>query len=132
LQLRALGSALPQNQVLPQDLEQHLHLVLPQHLDRLQPLELLRHLEQLPLLGEQPLELKHRHLEQELLRHLAQPLEQALLTLLRLLAPWLLGQVEAPLVEWHKPLLALVLQQLHLLQLLLNSALGDDHSLVLR
>merc|ERR1711974_430669 len=73
LQLRALGSALPQNQVLPQDL------------DRLQPSELLRHLEQLPLLGEQPSELKHPHLEQELLQHLAQPLEQALLTLLRLL-----------------------------------------------
>jgi len=80
------------------------------------------------------LELKHRHLEQEHLRHLAQPLEPVLLTLLPLLDPWLLGLVEAHLVGWHKPLLASVLQQqlLHLLQPLLNSALGDEHGLVLR
>ena len=111
LQLRVLGSAPPQSQALPQDLEQHLHLVLLQHLDRLQPLELLRHLEQLPLQEEQLLELKHRHLERELLRHLAQPSEPVPPTLLRLLDPWLLGRVEAHLVEWLKPLLALTLSR---------------------
>ena len=133
LQLRVSGSAPPQSQALPQDLEQHLHLVLLQHLDRLQPLELLRHLEQLPLQEEQLLELKHRHLERELLRHLAQPSEPVPPTLLRLLDPWLLGPVEAHLVEWLKPLLALVLQQqLRLLLQLLNSAPGDEHRLVLR
>jgi len=86
-------------------------------------------LEPLPLQEDQLLELKHRHLEQELLRHLDQPLELVLLTLLRLLAPWLLGQVEAALVEWLKHLQALVLQQLLLLQRLLNSALGDEQAL---
>merc|ERR1712130_171279 len=79
LQHRVLGSVPPRNRVHQQDL------------DRLQPLELLRHLELLPLQEDQLLELKHRHLEQELLRHLDQPLELVLLTLLRLLAPWLLG-----------------------------------------
>jgi len=86
-------------------------------------------LEPLPLQEDQLLELKHQRLEQELLRHLDQPLELVLLTLLQLLAPWLLGQVEAALVEWLKPLLDLVLQQLLLLQRLLNSALGDEQGL---
>jgi len=86
-------------------------------------------LEPLPLQEDQLLELKHQRLEQELLRHLDQPLELVLLTLLQLLAPWLLGQVEAALVEWLKPLLDLVLRQLLLLQRLLNSALGDERGL---
>merc|ERR1712130_177140 len=129
LQHRVLGSAPPRNRVHQQDLDRHLRLVLLQLLDRLQPLELLRHLEPLPLQEDQLLELKHRHLEQGLLRHLDQPLELVLLTLLRLLAPWLLGQVEAALVEWLKHLQALVLQQLLLLQRLLNSALGDEQAL---
>merc|ERR1712218_45049 len=67
--------------------------------------------------------------EQELLPHLAQPLEQVLQTLLQPLAPWPLGrQAEALLVEWLRHLKALgLLQQLPLPQQHLNSALGDDY-----
>ena len=130
LHLRDLGSALPRNQVhQQQDLGQHLPLVPHQHSGHLQLLELLQRLEQLLLQEEQLLEHKHRHLEQELLPHLAQPLEQVLQTLLQPLAPWPLGrQAEALLVEWLRHLKALgLLQQLPLPQQHLNSALGDDY-----